>query len=391
MKSEKKIKNIIVSTHDPLYPIRGGGGLRTLKAAEEFKKRGYNVIIIAPAEGVGELNGIKIHWLHAPKKQRSQILSTIKFNIRLLRKFLQFAAQTDMFFVHNTIAAVFMPFLKKIFKFRFVLDITDIHAEYLPIGERNWFEKASTPFFIKYEYFIIKSADYIITVTNAMKMLLISKGVDPDKIEIVYDGADIENIPKQKTEDAESGIIHLGTIDRQHGVELIVQAIPIVMKEMPGARFYFVGGGRELPNIMRLAENLRIQDNCVFTGYLPYEKAREYLECASIGIVPRRDCLANRIVTTLKLYEYWASATAVVSSELEGVREIAEDRRNILFFEPGNVNKLARSILTLLKDSELKNRLIKNGLLHVENFEWCKMICKIADHSLSPLINCQHE
>ena len=128
-KHDRNPKNVIVSTHDSVCPIKGGGALRTLKVAGEFKERGCNVIIIAPTDGIGEVNGIKAHWLHAPKKQRSQILSSLKFNVRLLRKFLQFAGDTDILFVHNTIAAATLPFLKKFFSFNFVLDITDVHAE----------------------------------------------------------------------------------------------------------------------------------------------------------------------------------------------------------------------------------------------------------------------
>ena len=79
----EKIAHIVVSTHDSLHPIRGGGALRTLKIAEELKRRGHRVIIVAPTDGTGELSGIRTHWLHAPRKQRSQLLSLLKFNIRL--------------------------------------------------------------------------------------------------------------------------------------------------------------------------------------------------------------------------------------------------------------------------------------------------------------------
>lgn len=382
MINDKKIKNIIVSTHDSLGPIRGGGGLRTLKCAEEFKRRGYNVTIIAPTEEIGELSGIKVHWLHAPKKQYSQILSTVKFNTRLLRKFLQFMSRTDLFFIHNTIAAVFMPFLKKIFRFTFVLDITDIHAEYLPIGERNVYERMLTPLLLKYEYFIINSADKIITVTGAMRDLLVSKGIDVAKITVIYDGVDTESMSTQKIEGSELGIIHLGIIDRQHGVEIMIQAAPDVIEAFPRAKFYFIGDGRELPRIKKIAENLKITDNCVFSGCLPCEEARNFLNKACIGIIPRLDLLANRIVTTLKLYEYWASGTAVISTRLQGVEEIARDGEHLLFFESGNVKELSEKIVILLRNKNARDGLIRNGLINAGNFQWGKIINQIVDYSL---------
>lgn len=383
-------KNIMVSTHDSLCPIKGGGALRTLRIAYEFKKRGHNVTIIAPTNGIssdamGELNGIEVLHLHSPRKERSQILSAIKFNIQLFKKYLRFIKDIDVFFIHNTIAAVTVPFLKKIFKFRFALDITDIHTEYLPVGKRNIFERALAPCLIKYEYFIIKSADFITVATKAMEELLISKGIGQEKIHVVYDSVDKENIPKQKELDSEYGIIHLGSIDRQHGVEVLVQAIPIVIEEVSQTRFFFVGGGRELLNIKKLAKKLKVINNCVFTDYLSCKEARRFLKKATIGIIPRKNVLPNRIITTLKIYEYWASKTAVISSPLDGIKEIASNNEDILWFQSGNAKDLAKKIILLLKDKEFKDRLIRGGLTTVNKFDFIESASKIVDFVL---VNC---
>ena len=375
-------KNIIVSTHDSVAPIRGGGGLRTLKVAYEFQKRSHNVMIIAPTDNIGELDGIKIHYLKPPRKQRSQIFSSLKFNIRLLRKFLQFIRTTDMFFIHNTIAAATLPFLKRIFKFKFILDITDIHAEYLLMGRRNIFEKIITPYLLKYEYFIIKSADFITVATRAMKELLMLKGIDSNRMAVVYDGVDKENVPQLKEEGAGYGIIHLGAIDRQHGVEIIIQAIPIVIEKIPQAKFFFVGGGRELCNMKRLAKNLGVFDKCIFTGCLSYESSREFLKKVTIGIIPRQNTLPNRIITTLKIYEYWASKTAVISSPLEGIKEIAADNENILWLESADARDLGRKIIFLLENNKVKEGLIKGGLITVNKFDFAESVFKIADFAL---------
>ncbi|HPP87444.1 MAG TPA: glycosyltransferase family 4 protein [bacterium] len=374
-------KNIIVSTHDSLAPIFGGGALRTLKAAVELKHRGHNVIIIAPTDKIGELRGIKTHWLHSPKKQRSAILSSLKFNIRLLRKFLQFIFQTDLFFIHNTIAALFIPFLKFIFPIKFVLDITDIHAEYLPIAKRTLFEKLMTPILLKLEYFIINSADLIIVESNAMKNLLISKKISAAKINVVYDGAELDEIPNNKTEDYFFNIIHLGAVDKQHGVDIIVKAIPEVIKKIENARFYFVGGGRELNNIKKLADTLNISKYCVFTDYLECNKARDYLRRCSIGIIPRRKNLPNDIVTTLKIFEYWASRTAVIATRLQAISEISKEEEDIIFFESDNYIELSQKIIYLLQNPEKLKKIAANGYNKVQQFNWANIIKQIADYT----------
>jgi len=303
---------------------------------------GHNVLIIAPTDGFCEVEGIRTHWLHAPRKQRSQLLSSLKFNIRLLRKFLQFIYKTDMFFVHNTISAATLPFLKPFFRFKFALDITDIHAEYLKVNRKNFIEKLLTPFILAIEYWIIKNSDVLIVVTEEMKKLVIKNGIQHQKIYVVYDAAEIENISFEKEKEACNGVIHFGTVDRQHNVEVFIKAIPDVIKILPEIKFYIVGGGRELDNIKKLSKELNVYNNCVFTDYLPCEEAREYLKKAIIGVIPRNDNLPNRIVTTLKLYEYWASKTAVISSKTAGICEISKENEDILFFESGNSSELAK-------------------------------------------------
>ena len=254
---------VIVSTHDSMAPIRGGGALRTLKCAVEFKRRGHEVLIIAPTDGIGELEGIKTHWLHAPRKQRSQILSSLKFNVRLLRKFLQFAGQTDLFFVHNTIAAATLPFLRPFFGFRFILDVTDVHAEYLAAARCNFIERLATPLILRLEYWIINSADRVIVVTEAMKALLVKNRVPAEKISVVYDAAETDKISPEKAPGSEKAVIHLGSVDRQHGVDLFIRAMPFIAARHRDVKFLVVGGGRELPNVMALAREVGVDGRCL--------------------------------------------------------------------------------------------------------------------------------
>jgi glycosyltransferase involved in cell wall biosynthesis len=373
---------IIVSTHDSIHPLQGGGALRTLLCAREFKRRGHDVMIIAPTDGTGELHGIKVHWLHAPRKHRSQVLSSLKYNVRLLRKFFQFAKQTDMFFIHNTISAVTMPFLKPFFSFRFVLDVTDLHAEYLPIGKRNWFERLATPPLIWMEYAIVRSADTVIVATEAMKRRMIEKGVEGKRIHVVYDGAEMEEIESRKDPGAEKNIIHLGLVDRQHGVDLLIRAIPGVLSKHPNTRFFIIGGGRELSAVRQVAEDLGVQSACTFTGHLPSHEARTYLAKCAIGVIPRPDVLANRIITTLKIFEYWASKTAVVASRLEGIAEIAEDGKEVLFFSPDNPVDLAAQLNRLLDTPILLDQLRENGYQAALRFSWSHQVPQIVDISL---------
>ena len=90
----------------------------------------------------------------------------------------------------------------------------------------------------------------------------------------------------------------------------------------------------------------------------------------SVGIIPRPDTMGNNLVMTLKLLEYWASGTAVISSRLKGIEEITRDNYNILFAAAGNPRDLAGKILALLQDQDKVKKLSLGGLASVKSFSW---------------------
>ncbi len=380
----KTVKTVVVTTHDSLAPVKGGGALRTLAVIKEMQRRFNKVVVIAPLEvKVAEQSSVLYIPIPQPRKERSQILSALKFNLRLLIRLIFILGHTDLLFAHNTIASIGVPFLKIIYRrFTFVLDITDIHAEYLPIGKRNIIEIAVTPFLLWYEYIIIKSADRITVATQAMKQHLIFRGVAGDKIQVVYDSVDKQTISPDKEPEAAQGVIHLGAIDRQHNVEVLIKAVPLVIEKFPQVRFFIVGGGREKDNLVALAQRLGVGRHCFFTNSLACEVARVFLKKASIGVITRQDVLPNRIITTLKIFEYWASKTAVISSSLAGIREIAVEGENILWFRAGETRDLAEKIILLLGDQEKQNKLTAGGLLALDEFNIEKAAKKIVDFGL---------
>lgn len=372
---------IMVSTHDPMYPIIGGGALRTVLSAKEFKKRGNEVIIVGPAK-TDKIDGMKVYNIPAPRKERSAILSTIKFNIRLFYRVLVIIENCDMIFLHNTISAPVILLLAKLYRKKFILDVTDLHAEYLKVGNINMLERFAKPYLLWMEYLMINMADKVIAVTETMKQRMVSMGVRADKISVIYDGAQLDKFSTVKEDTEYKNVIHLGSVDKQHGVELFIESIPLVLKEYSNVKFYIIGGGRELPNIINKAKELKVENACIFTDYVPHEEAKKYLNKASIGIIPRPDSLPNHMVVTLKLLEYWASGTAVVASRLKGVEEIARDKDNIMFFKPGDKHDLAEKVVHLLKNPDDIRRLHDNCLETVKKYSWDKIIPQIADLSL---------
>lgn len=375
------MNKILIATHDSFSPVYGGGALRTLKIAFEFKKRGWDAILFG-ASDKKVIDGIPVVFLPPPTKKRSQILSAIKFNVRLLLKSYSYIKEADLILAHNAIALGAFVVANIIYKKTIVLDITDIHSEYLRLGKNNLIEKVLAPLLIKIEYYLINSADKIIVVTNNMKERLIQKGIRKEKICIVYDGVDVKKYSGEKETDSINNVIHLGLVDKQHGVEYLVKAAGLILKKFPKIKFYIIGDGRKLPAVKLLARKLSIEDNFIFTGFVDHFEVNRYFKKATIGVIPRPYGVSNNLVITLKLLEYWASGTAVVASKLKGIEEIAKDNVNVSFFHPGDYCQLAEKIMILLQDQEKREFLAKNGVKEAKKFEWSELIKRLVDSVL---------
>jgi len=373
------MKKIAVVTHDSLNPLVGGGALRTLLVAKELSKRGNEVILFVPSI-TNSLENMPVVHLPAPRKVRSQVLSAVKFNIRLLFRLLKYAHDVDRFFVHNTIAMPAVLLVAFIRKKKIILDITDIHAEYLRVGNPSIMEKAIRPLLLWLEYFMIRQATKVIVVTESMKQQIVRRKIAEEKIKVIYDGASVERYSPEKEPKAEFNIIHLGTVDKQHGVHYLALAAEKVIKKFPDVCFYIVGDGRELPRVKKIVAEKNLTTNFVFTGYVNHFEVQRYLKKCLIGIIPRPNSLPNNLVITLKLPEYWASGTAVIASRLTGIQEIATDGKNIVFFEPDNPEDLAEKIIYLLENPDFARRLAENGREVVRKFSWPELIKQIAEY-----------
>ncbi len=371
---------IIVATQDRISPPRGGG-LRTRKVAIEFAKRGENVIIMAPSDK-NYLSGIKVIRLFGLSGKRSPIIDSALFVFQLFFLLIPRLTKVNLFFVHNSVAALPVLFWAKIFRKKVILDITDLSTEYLLANAKGRLKRCTVKLLMFLEYTTGKLSDTVIVVTQAMKEHLVKKGIKEDKMYVVYDGAEVKGLMSDVRMGRQRRIIHHGGIDERDGLIDLVEATPYILKKCTGVKIYILGGGSCLNDIRKRVEELGISGNFVFTGWLPYQDVKKYLSDADIGVITRIPILPNHLVLTLKLLEYWASATAVCSSRLKGIEEVSNEGANIIFYNSGNYKELAKAIIKMFEDSDRLKKLKKNGMRTVRRYDWDNLIPTIVDMSL---------
>lgn len=78
--------------------------------------------------------------------------------------------------------------------------------------------------------------------------------------------------------------------------------------------------------------------------------------------------------------EAMASGTAVICSDLPSIREFASPGRDLLSFTPGNISEMYSQIKKLLGSEELRNTLVKNGLIASGKFAWSNIVNRLETY-----------
>jgi glycosyltransferase involved in cell wall biosynthesis len=160
-------------------------------------------------------------------------------------------------------------------------------------------------------------------------------------------------------------ILHVGRLDRGKGIDVLADAIPLIVKEVPSARFVFIGEDR--PDGHGTTWQARLQakfrdhgvSECVtFHGSLGQEDMIAWYRRAHIAVVP--SLIYESFSYTCA--QAAAAALPVVASRIGGIPETIEDGIAGLIVEPESVDKLASAIIRLARDPAQRRRMGSAGV-----------------------------
>ncbi len=152
------------------------------------------------------------------------------------------------------------------------------------------------------------------------------------------------------------------------GIEYIVQAARIVGSRDKTIRFELIGSGQTFAMIKGLIEELELK-NTVLRNWVPFNQLPELVSHADIclGIFGNTE-KARRVVPN-KVFQCLSLKKPVITGRTPAILEFFVDRENILLCEPANADSLARAIMVLKGNEELRKKIAENGYRLIrENF-----------------------
>lgn len=234
-----------------------------------------------------------------------------------------------------------------------------------------------------------ESADAIFVVSKELKDQMASLGVDAGKIRVLPSAVD----PEQFTPEIDGGAIRRklgiedkfvigfsGSFGHWHGVQILAQAAPEIIKRIPNAFVLFIGDGLLRPQIEETIKKNNFENDTLITGMLPYESVPEYLAACDVLTTPcvsggEDDIFFN---SPVKLFEYMAMRKPTIASDIGQQGEVIEHERNGLLIEQKNPEALADAVCRIRQDIDLSEKISSNARQDaVEKYDW-RQIAKIV-------------
>jgi glycogen synthase len=211
------------------------------------------------------------------------------------------------------------------------------------------------------------SADAVLAITPRLFRLLVSDGVEADRVHLIPPGVN-PSLFEGPFEDPFSGVgrprvLFVGRLAPQKGVRALVAAAGLLEDE--SAQVLLVGDGPERPALQREAERLGVGGRLHFVGFLAHDRLPAVMSHADLLVLPS---LYEELGTVL--LEAMQAGLPIVASKTGGIPDVIEDGVNGMLVPPGDPKAIALAIDRLLANRDLARRLSEGTQEGGKDYDW---------------------
>jgi glycosyltransferase involved in cell wall biosynthesis len=226
------------------------------------------------------------------------------------------------------------------------------------------------------EKFTMRLPDEIVAVSNKTRDDLIRCGVRPERIEVVPVGIDLERIMRIAPSNDQADILFAGRLIYEKRIDVLIEAIALLKKELPAVTCRIIGDGPERENLQMLVRRLRLDDNVEFMGFIDQDGLIGYMKSSKAFVLP-----SVREGFGLVIVEANACKLPVVSirHDMSAVSELIRDGVSGFLVNELSADKIAQVVLPLITNDLLRQRLAETGYELSRKYGWSDVSKRVID------------
>lgn len=168
-------------------------------------------------------------------------------------------------------------------------------------------------------------------------------------------------------------IVYAGHLIRHKGVFELLEAVARLSKDFSDLLLYVAGDGPAGPDLEAMVRQWHLEKAVIFLGRINRPRLFEILSQSQVLVHPTWAEGMPKII-----WEAWAAGCAIITSPAGSVAKHVHSEVNGLLVPPGQPEKLADAIRSLLTDEEKRYRLAMAGNDTVKKINWENQIAEMA-------------
>lgn len=223
------------------------------------------------------------------------------------------------------------------------------------------------------EFFLYKNAAKVIGVTESTRRILIRRGLEPNKIAVVFNGTDVEKFDSDATIDTirdELGvrdkflISYIGTIGLSQGLDTLMKSAQKIQSIQSDICFLLVGDGAQRSALIQMQKDLGLH-NVFFVDPQPRSRVPHFYGISDITVVPLRDVPLFRTTIPSKIFEIMSCGTPMILAVRGEAARIVEESGGGMCIEPENVDAMVEAILDMRNKPSVRDQMSINAREYV--------------------------
>ena len=229
------------------------------------------------------------------------------------------------------------------------------------------------------ERLVLRGATTTFVVSEESRMRCLGLGVPPERVVLVgntpADAAELRApwpVPNDVQDlVGQSVAIFVGNLFADRGLDHAIDAMAVVVKELPSATLVIVGEGRDRERLEAQVARLGLRERVRFLGWRHHSAQPAYLRHAQVGVLPYPSTPHTCTTLPNKLFDYMAAGLPVVASDIPPIHRIVTETDAGLLTPPGDSVAFGGALLTLFRDSEMRGRFGRNGVAAIAGpYSW---------------------
>lgn len=330
---------------------------KVLVVATSRKTRGGITSVVKAHETGGQWKKYQCRWIETHRDKG--LCTKMYYLVSGLMKYLYLLPSCDLVHIHMSepVSAVrklsFMAWAKlwkkkTVVHFHSFSPETTIHSKY------RW----------AYRYLFSK-ADVVITLSEFWRKAVADEFRLQDKVKVVYNPctASISNTGESNgfadfdtAMPRKYSILYAGTVNARKGYADMIKAFAKIARRHSDWMIVFAGNG-ETEQGRQLAGNLGIASQILFLGWVVGDDKERAFRESTVFCLP-----SYAEGFPMAVLDAWSYGLPVVTTPVGGIPDVAKDGENMLLFEPGDIDGLAKQMERMITDVDLRRSIAKESV-----------------------------